>query len=71
MTGCVESTLGQPYGNKVVDVDRSEHDERGCDLMLICSKDNDNSDDGDVLAQSVTITYNRATSECGEQCGTQ
>ena len=44
------------YGNKVVDVDRSEHDERGCDLMLICSKDSDNSDDGDVLAQSVTIT---------------
>ena len=42
-------------GNKVVDVDRSEHDERGCDLMLIYPKDSDDSDDGNVLAQGVTI----------------
>ena len=42
-------------GNKVVDVDKSEHDEQVCDLMLICAKDSDDSDDGNVLAQGVTI----------------
>ena len=43
-------------GNKVVDVDKSEHDEQGCDLMLICPKDSNDSDDGNLLAQGVTIT---------------
>ena len=31
-------------------------DEQGCDLMLVCPKDSDDSDDGNVLAQGVTIT---------------